>query len=168
MQLETYFEWSKVLTNYLETHIKQRFLLLNYFIIIFSFLVIAAYFSHNICHSKMTQGISLLILGLIMSLMAIIFYFFEYRLKFLIDRCHTKLGFLEKKVDLDSELRLYESERNETDKKKEGMKKFYIPFGYLFSCSKCINLLIVISWVSYVILLFLIYFSNIGSCYPIR
>lgn len=150
--------WANVLHEYFESHIKQRFLFINYFILITTSLVIAAYFSHKICGSKKAQVSALIFLGFLMAVITFIFWNLERRVKFLIKRCNKRLIKLEDQLLQDSSLKLFSKEHEETEEERKKR------FGYFLSNSKCINLLLASSFVSYIILLILIGFFSDPAC----
>lgn len=135
--------WVNIVNAYLESHIKQRFLFVNYFIVIVTSLVVVEYFSLRIFNGhKMLQATILAVLALSMLLVTFIFWMLEERVKFLKCLSEKVLINIEKSLFTSKDYMLFHIETEKTTKKRRG--------NIFFSYSICFRTLYIATCVLYI------------------
>lgn len=155
-------QWIEAAMQYFNAYFKQRLLHINLFIIIATSLTIAAYFSTKLCGSQWVLLIvALCVLAILMLSVTFIFWHLELKTRCLIMHSKKILKELEGAVELPDNLRLFSNEKKWIRGEIE-RKNFYCK--YFISYEKCIRALLIMTLVTYLILLFIIGMHSNKNC----
>lgn len=142
--------WGDISKRYFESHVKQRFLFINYYILIFLAIVGSVGVILPMKLPEWFKIIYILLAWFSFTIITIAFWVFEERCKFLIKHGENTLIEIEKILDLPRKIRLFTKEKIITENKR----KICWIYRY-FSYSHCLRIMFITFYLISTICVFL-------------